>query len=921
MKKVFSVLFIVCIIMFGFRSQHKSVQEKLQMLCMPTESDERGEVKEWEERMLADPATGLIPAGIHHAEMEFAREFAQHDALAKSKQLTPWDLRGPYNVGGRTRAFAIDVTNDSILFAGGVSGGLWRSTNRGNSWTRVTNKHYDPDVVSIAQDTRAGHTNTWYYSSGEGTGTSASGGNSFYLGDGLYKSTDGGLTWDSIPSTAGGNPNSFTTNYQMTWNLVTDPHDLVNDVVYFTAYNTLYRSINGGTSWTAVKSSSGSYYADVAIDTAGILYCTFSSDGSGKGIFRSTDGTTWTNILPSNFNTIYGYTKVGINPQNHNEVYFLVSNTDTTGSLSTDVWGTKEYTALWKYTYLNGNGSGSGGTWTNLSANLPQGAPNSFDGYHSQGGYNVVIKVHPTLPNTIFIGGTNIYRSTDGFTSPNHTTQIGGYAVGTHLVNFQLYANHHPDQHEILFLPSNPNVMLSGCDGGVYKTDSCMNPGSVHWQKLDKGYFTTQFYTAQLSPDYTNDIVFGGLQDNGIFWTNSTNITSPWKMSYNGDGAWLDMSNDGQTYYLSIQEGKVIKAHLDNTGAITSFARIDPSYVHNRRDYQFVNQFVIDKSDDKIMYQPAGRKLFRNDDLSAIPFANNTDSIATNWVQFPDTLTGSNTFTAIACSRANPTHTLYVGTATKKVYRIDNANIGTPHMTDISTGLPSGYVTCIAIDPVDANNVVVAFSNYNMYSIYQSTNAGASWSKVAGNLEKNLSGSGNAPSIRWISIMPFQGHNKYFCGTSIGLFSADSLAIHDATNPGTQWTQEGLQEFGNTIVPHVFCRDIDQMVAVATHGSGIYTNHYGWNVGVGNIANTATNINVYPNPTHEKVNVQWQNISEQTLHFTLYDLSGKIVFDNQKKYSLGKNSETIDLSSLSSGVYLLTMNNGKENFTKKIIVQ
>ena len=283
---------------------------------------------------------------------------------------------------------------------------------------------------------------------------------------------------------------------------------------------------------------------------------------------------------------------------------------------------------------------------------------------------------------------------------------------------------------------------------------------------------------------------------------------------------------------------------------------------------------MIDKSDDKIMYQPAGRKLFRNDDLSAIPFANNTDSIATNWVQFPDTLTGSNTFTAIACSRANPTHTLYVGTATKKVYRIDNANIGTPHMTDISTGLPSGYVTCIAIDPVDANNVVVAFSNYNM-----------------------------------------------FCGTSIGLFSADSLAIHDATNPGTQWTQEGLQEFGNTIVPHVFCRDIDQMVAVATHGSGIYTNHYGWNVGVGNIANTATNINVYPNPTHEKVNVQWQNISEQTLHFTLYDLSGKIVFDNQKKYSLGKNSETIDLSSLSSGVYLLTMNNGEENFTKKIIVQ
>ncbi len=921
-----ALLFTTAILFFGFKNNNENTVSKLQIIGAPTQAENRQEIEDWQNKMLADPATGFIPVGIRVAELQFAKRFLNNNSANKNKQLDPWTLRGPWNVGGRTRAFAIDVNSDSILFAGGVSGGLWRSTDMGNSWTRVTNKYDDPDVVSIVQDTRVGHTNTWYYSSGEPTGTSASGGNSFYLGNGVFKSTDGGLTWDSLTATNVNYPNAFVSNYQLTWGLAIDTKNMAQNVVYLSAYGTIYRSADGGTTWAVTKSSSNSYYTDVAVDTSSVVYATFSSDGAAPGIFRSTNGTTWTNILPSNFQAKYGLTKIGINPQNHNEVYFLVSNTDTTGSLSTDVWGVKEYTGLWKYTYLSGNGTGSGSSWTNLSNNLPQtGLNKSFDGYHSQGGYNVVIKVHPTLPNTIFIGGTNIYRSTDGFTTALHTTQIGGYAVGTTMPFFKLYANHHPDQHDIQFSKSNPNRMFSACDGGVYKTDTCTN-ALVRWTKLDRGYFTTQFYTAQLSPDYVNapDIVFGGLQDNGIFWTNTSNVTTPWHMPFNGDGSWLDMSNDGQTYYLSVQEGKVIKAQLDNTGTITQFARIDPIYA-SRSDYQFVNPFVIDRANDNIMYVPAGRKLFRNNDLSSIPFAGNTDSIATNWVQYPDTLTGSNTFTAIACSKNN--HTLYVGTANQKVYRIDNANIGSPHMVDITgtnfPGNPSGglYVSCLAVDPNNANKVTVVFSNYNINSIYYSLDAGTTWISVSGNLEQNSNGSGNGPSIRWISILPFQGHNKYFCGTSIGLFSADSLTLSDFSNAGTQWVQEGADVFGNTIVPHIFIREADNMVAVATHGSGIYTTHYGWNVGVGSIANAASAINVYPNPATNKVKISWQSKSNNHINLLLFDLNGKLIFEQQNMASsIGKNAETIDVSSLSSGVYLLNMNDGKENFNQKIVV-
>ncbi|MEY2828811.1 MAG: hypothetical protein RIQ33_669 [Bacteroidota bacterium] len=905
---------------YGYHhAQQKSI---LQLPFEANETGEREEVKEWEEAMLADPATGKIPDGITYAERQFAQSFIQQAFFKSkgSKQLEQWQSRGPWNVGGRTRAFAIDVTNDSVFFAGGVSGGLWRSADRGNNWNRVTDKLHNPDVVAIAQDTRIGHRNTWYYSTGECLGTSASGGSAFYLGDGIFKSNDGGLTWDSLTSTSTGNPQGAYQSFQLTYNLITNPANKTQDeLMYCSLYYGVFRSTNGGTSFTQVLGSGQNcgYESDIAVDTNGVYYATSSSDGSSiKGIYRSTNGTTWTNITPSNFHTTYGLTKIGINPSNQNEVYFLAAEADTLGLKTTNVWGDAEYTGLWKYTYVSGNGSGSGGTWINLSQNLPAGLLN-FDGFHAQGGYNLLVKVHPTLPNTVFICGTNIYRSTNGFATNTQTKQIGGYAIGTQLATFKVYLNHHPDQHDFWFLPSNPSIAYSACDGGVYQTNNCM-ASTVAWKQLNNGYLTTQFYSVLLHPDYQKDIILGGLQDNGVYWNNSSNPKATWKMPFNGDGSHLDISNDGNTYYLSIQQGKTIKATLDNTGAITQFARIDPKFA-KRDDYQFINQFVVDKADDKIMYMPAGRKLFRNDDLNGIPFAGNRDSIATNWIQFPDTLTGTNEFTAIACSKTG--HTLYVGTKTKKVYRIDNANTGLPNMTDITGSFPPGFVNCIAIDPTDANKVAVVFSNYNTYSIFYSTDAGDNWIRCSGNLETSVSGSGSGPSVRWISMLPFNGGMKYFAGTSIGLFSADSLVEHTTSEPGTQWTMEGVHEIGNTIVPYINIREADNMVAVATHGSGVFTIHYGWNVGVGKIENVASEINVFPNPASNFVKLNWNSLTSSEIKMQLFDISGKQIFVKSIHSSIGKNTETIDVKGFTAGTYFLNMNDGKNNFNKKIIIQ
>ena len=113
-----------------------------------------------------------------------------------------WTAEGPYNVGGRTRALAIDCTDENILIAGGASGGVWRSTDQGQSWNKMTRHFQLHNVTCIDQDTRPGKEHIWYHGSGELSGSSAGGGDAYFDGNGIYKSIDGGMSWDSIPITA-----------------------------------------------------------------------------------------------------------------------------------------------------------------------------------------------------------------------------------------------------------------------------------------------------------------------------------------------------------------------------------------------------------------------------------------------------------------------------------------------------------------------------------------------------------------------------------------------------------------------------------------------------------------------------------------------------------------------------------------------
>jgi photosystem II stability/assembly factor-like uncharacterized protein len=443
----------------------------------------------WEYNRLADPATGKIPEGMRYKELAFAGTLPTDALMPFGKQIKStvnYSARGPWNHGGRTRALAVDVDNDNIMLAGQVSGGIWRTTDGGQSWNRVSPLNEVFGTTFIVQDKRAGHHNVWYAGTGEGYGTSASAGGAFFLGNGIYKSTDGGITWSNLPSTGNTTPQTFDDVWEIVWDVATDESNMLEDEVYAATYGAIWRSTDGGTTWTIVRGSqNGSYFTNVIVTPGGVVYAALSSDGTQGGLWRSADGTNWVNITPQGFGSVYDRIVMNYNPQNENEVYFL-GVTPGSGQTTTNYQGDPEQNSLWKYTYVSGDGTGAGGTWDDRSASLPANQ-GQFGNFNAQGGYNLAISVKPDDPNTIILGGTNIYRSTDAFATPNNTTQIGGYGIGTTIPFFVSYPNNHPDIHIFAFTPSSPDALLVGNDGGVFKTTNCMAP-SVTWTSLNRGY-------------------------------------------------------------------------------------------------------------------------------------------------------------------------------------------------------------------------------------------------------------------------------------------------------------------------------------------------------------------------------------------------------------------------------------------------
>jgi hypothetical protein len=153
--------------------------------------------------------------------------------------------------------------------------------------------------------------------------------------------------------------------------------------------------------------------------------------------------------------------------------------------------------------------------------------------------------------------------------------------------------------------------------------------------------------------------------------------------------------------------------------------------------------------------------------------------------------------------------------------------------------------------------------------------------KVGGNLEAVVGGSGNAPSIA-VGKYPAatQWQNQYFCGTSVGLYSADTLLLHATGQPGTQWVQEGPDAIGSTVVSYVESRPADGLVVAGTHGNGMFTASFS-PASAANEPRFENKVRVIPNPATDFVRPDLDETWKGTGSFSLFDLKGTLVRQQQ----------------------------------------
>lgn len=770
---------------------------------------------------LRDPETGRIPSNIREKELTFAKRLPK-----KIRKADTWNPRGPANIGGRTRALAYDMSDPSgeTILAAGVSGGMWRTTDGGQTWTRTFEPGQRPNVTTVVQDTSGGKTEVWYAGTGELIGNTAGDRNApaYYRGDGIFKSTDGGRTWQQLASTTS-DPGQFDTPFDYVHRVRIDPSNTDQGEIYAATYDKIYRSTDGGESWTAVLegnvSGQGNFASmtDVAVTSEGVVYATLGSDGDQCGLFRSPNGLTWTEITPAGWpggtscENDFFRTVLDVNPSDESEVWFL----SYAPGYGPTVDGNPINHVMWKY-------DADTGGWTNYSEYLPP--RGTFGTFASQRGYDMLVEVHPENPGLVYAGGVNLWGVNVGGSAENAATWIGGYNIRGLPTFYRGEGDdpQHPDQHAIDFHPTNANEMLTGSDGGVHRTvnnQAVVEDGGVEYTSLNNGYFTTQFYHVCMNDNPQDPTIMGGMQDNGTWRTRSSDPATPWSREQGADGAECEIvysQEEEATYrYASTQGGRITQRKYED-GDQVGESQADPGAVSGRF---FIHPFEIDPADPSIMYYPAGDSIYRNTSLHTQP------AEATAWRQLSTSLPSGYVVTALGASTTNDEHVLYYGATdadgdntseVARLYRVEDANgaFGPTEVTGAS--FPDGaFPSDIEVDPRSSDSVLVAFSNYGVSSLFYSTDGGETWTNVEGNLGSSVSG----PSVRSVAILPQPGKDQttYYVGTSVGVYSTTSLSSN------TTWRQESPNGIGNVVVNDVEARSADGQVLAGTHANGVYS--------------------------------------------------------------------------------------------------
>ncbi|MFY0605982.1 MAG: T9SS type A sorting domain-containing protein [Cyclobacteriaceae bacterium] len=887
----------------------------------------------YEEMMLTDPSTGKVPLNVRSKELAFSRLIPSKVSWEGQSnfrtQASTFDLAGPSNVGGRTRGVAIDIRNEATIIAGGVSGGIWKSTDGGSNWRRTSDPTIRNSVSCLSQDRRAGKEDNWYFGTGELVGNSARASLAPYRGAGIYHSSDNGESWQVLPSTLEDKtPDRFNSAFQYIWNLEVSTKNTSQDEILVAAFGGVLRSIDGGVTWETTLGTdllglednedinliNASFYTSLKQTKSGNFFAALSSassisdeTASPAGFYFSVDGINWQDITPFGLPAYQERTVIGVN-QDENEVYFL-----TQGEV--DAY-------LWKYNVSSLTGGELKGTWQNLTQNIPAfgGSLGDFD---SQTGYNMVMEVHPENDDLVFIGGTNLYRSTDGFSSSNNTKWIGGYDPKN---DNSIYTGHYADQHALLFMPSDPSSVISATDGGI-RVSSTITADSVRWTSRNSGYLSSQFYTIAQRHDEATSEILGGLQDNGSYFRDGLGSNPAWNRLLGGDGAYCAITPNRDFLYVSFQKAQIYRLTLNSNYSLSSFARVDPSGAagDDRENYLFINPYVLDPNNPNRMFLLGGNVIWRNENLAQIPTGSQS-STPVNWDIVEDSRVGAANYTTLEICRsedillAGVFHSL---PAIVKVHNASDALIDSVSVITSSVFPENSYINSISANPENADHFVVVFSNYGVRSVFETTDGGETFVDVSFNLEETEDGTGYGPSVRWVEVVPLTGGITYFVGTSTGLYS-----LERTFNDTDQWVKEGEDLIGSAVITMLDYRDIDGRLVVASHGNGTFQSFLEGARPFENQPTVSDELILtqnYPNPFTDRTVIDYSLPQDGLARIDIFDDKGRLVRNlllgrqfkgDNRVFWDGTNSTG---TKLRAGVYFCVLTFDRKQSTKRII--
>lgn len=930
------------------------------------------EAMKWNISRRVNQNTGSIDVqDIVKAEKEFNLLAANSN---KSLGLE-WVSLGPDNQGGRTRALLIDKNNHQVMYAGGVSGGLWKSTTGGLSWTKVGDQYDNIAITSICQDA-GGYI---YFGTGEyfaspygvdvNTGT---------VGQGIWKSTDiNGTDFTRLQSTWSTTDATIQNTYIYTQELAAHP---TIDKIFACTAKGLRVSTDGGASWTNPIPSSNTDYNQLASDVQ------ISEDGNvviaainERGYVSHDGGATFTKVsgpLPSNLPYVQvARMEFAIAPSNSNYIYCAVASSNPYGTLKNIYQSTDK-----------------GLTWTPMIEEPGETfQPFTSGGFSGQGKYDNVIAVYPDDPEKVILGGIDLWKWQEGYS----WEQISYWQ------DWAGYFFVHADQHAILFHPDydgiNNKTVFFANDGGVFRSMD----GAMTFAELNKNYVTTQFYTIAFS---NHGEVVGGTQDNGTQYINYQGNTYHNAIEIKGgDGGGCAISSlNPKVFFASTYTGRVSRSdeplvsmydydtfydsYLLLTQNIGVWGGGEP-FVPQVALYEDYNdplsidsvKFIADKTyfagDQITVYSKIGERkinhtiqasdyapedsLYEDDfimihDPYQAVFAvglngqvwitrNPLDlSDVSEWVPIVDTSKYYPVGVVNTLAWSNDGDILYFSDDMGRIFRCSNI-LNARTKSQMSAYVDSGYViethklgqfsqtiTDLAVDPSNSNNIVITLGNYgNTDYIYFSANAATTTSE---NTATNFTSiQGNLPEIPvYTALIQWDDSRQVIIGTEYGIFTCSDITAstpswsYESDKVGRtpvymirQQTRPNFWEEGNSGVSN------HGVIYAATHGRGLFrceSLRGPLAVEDNTRVSSAGNLVVYPNPVLDNAYVDYTVANKSNVVISVYSITGKLIASENMTKNAGKYKYMIKASELESGTYIIQVNANNELKTSKFVV-